>query len=383
MEKIKVLVVFGTRPEAIKMAPVIRELKTRPMIETVVCVTAQHREMLDQVLDVFKIVPDIDLNLMQPNQTLASLTTVIMTEFTRVLDRISPHMVLVHGDTTSSSIAALAAFYKRIKIGHVEAGLRTYDKDAPWPEEVNRRITGVCADLHFAPTQESKDNLLSEKIAEQKIFVTGNTVVDALKTVRANIEADSALRSSLKDRFPFLDPDKRLILVTGHRRENFGKGFQHICDALLRITEAFPDTQIIYPVHLNPNVKDVVFSRIMAAKEDIRNRIHLLEPLDYLGFVYLLMNSYFVLTDSGGIQEEAPSFGKPVLVMRSVTERPEGVKAGAVRLVGTEADSIYAAAHDVLQSTSCYRKMAGAGNPYGDGVAAQKIAEVIEKEVLR
>lgn len=366
-----VMVVFGTRPEAIKMAPVVDALKKVQGVETVVAVTAQHRQMLDQVLDLFGIVPDEDLNVMQPGQSLAELTSRILQGMTEVIARRKPDLVLVHGDTSTTFATALAAFYNRTPIGHVEAGLRTGNMYSPWPEEANRRLTAPLAQLHFAPTEKSRMNLLAEAVPGNKIHVTGNTVIDALLAVIDKIEHDGTLNAGLASRFPFLDPSKRLVLVTGHRRENFGDGFEQICQALKAIASR-GDTQIVYPVHLNPNVQEPV-NRILSGEAGV----HLIEPLDYLPFVYLMSKAHLIITDSGGIQEEAPSLGKPVLVMRDTTERPEAVEAGTVRLVGTDAIRIAQETFRLLDDPAAYQAMSLAHNPYGDGKAATRIASLI------
>ena len=371
----KILSIFGTRPEAIKMAPVIKELETRPDdLTSIVCVTAQHREMLDQVLSDFKIKPDFDLDIMRAGQDLFQTTSAVLTGLKGVLEESRPDLVLVHGDTTTTMAAALAAFYSRTKIGHVEAGLRTRNKFAPYPEEMNRRVTGAVADLHFAPTPGARRNLIEEAVDPNTIYVTGNTAVDALFTALALIEKDPALQKRLVGRFNFLNPRKRLILVTGHRRENFGEGFQNICRALVEVASNQPEVQILYPVHLNPNVRGPV-RKVLGNMEGAN--IFLIDPVDYLAFVYLMNRSYMILTDSGGIQEEAPSLGKPVLVMRDVTERPEGVKAGAIKIVGTKAAQICSSIERLLSDRAEYQKMASAGNPYGDGKAAERIVRII------
>lgn len=364
----RVMVVFGTRPEAIKMAPVVEALNRTPGIETVVAVTAQHRQMLDQVLELFGIVPDEDLDVMQPGQTLAGLFSRILQGMTDVIARHKPDLVLVHGDTSTTLATALAAFYNRVRIGHVEAGLRTGNIYAPWPEEGNRRLTAPLVHWHFAPTERSRANLLAEGTDAQRIIVTGNTVIDALLTVVGKITDDPELRHDMAARFPFLDPGKRLILVTGHRRENFGDGFEQICRALKALAER-GDTQVVYPVHLNPNVQEPV-NRLLANQPGVV----LIEPQDYLPFVYLMSRAYLIITDSGGVQEEAPSLGKPVLVMRETTERPEAVDAGTVRLVGTDAARIVAEANRLLDDSAAYQAMSHAHNPYGDGQAARRIA---------
>jgi UDP-N-acetylglucosamine 2-epimerase (non-hydrolysing) len=373
MPKKKVMVVFGTRPEAIKMAPVVSALRAAPEINALVAVTAQHRQMLDQVLDLFDIVPDDDLDVMEPGQTLPGLFGKILTGMTAVLERQRPDLVLVHGDTSTTLAAALAAFYAKVPIGHVEAGLRTGNMQAPWPEEANRRLTAPLASLHFAPTRRSSENLVAERIDPSRIHVTGNTVIDALLAVVDKIRQQPQLAAELSARFPFLDASKRLVLVTGHRRENFGDGFEQICRALAILADR-GDVQIVYPVHLNPNVQEPV-KRILAA----RKGVVLIEPLDYLPFVYLMSRAYLILTDSGGVQEEAPSLGKPVLVMRETTERPEAVEAGTVRLVGADSMRIVAEADRLLDDADAYAAMARAHNPYGDGMAASRIAELVSK----
>ncbi len=370
----RVMVVFGTRPEAIKMAPVVAALKSSQGIETIVAVTAQHRQMLDQVLELFEIVPDEDLNVMQPGQTLSGLTSRILSGMSETIERRKPDLVLVHGDTTTTFATALAALYNRVHIGHVEAGLRTGNLYSPWPEEANRKLTGALTNLHFAPTDGSRANLANEGVSESRIHVTGNTVIDALLTVVGKIEGDGALRNALSDRFPFLDEGKRLILVTGHRRENFGEGFEQMCHALRTIAER-GDTQVVYPVHLNPNVQEPV-NRILGDQPNV----HLIEPQDYLPFVYLMSRSYLIVTDSGGIQEEAPSLGKPVLVMRDTTERPEAVEAGTVLLVGTRSERIVSAVETLLDDAAAYQSMSRAHNPYGDGQASARIAAIVSSQ---
>ncbi|MBS0293708.1 MAG: UDP-N-acetylglucosamine 2-epimerase (non-hydrolyzing) [Proteobacteria bacterium] len=371
----KVMVVFGTRPEAIKMAPLVKALQQAASdIQTVVCVTAQHREMLDQVLRLFDIQPEHDLNVMKPGQDLFDITANILTGLKHVLAAEQPDLVLVHGDTSTTLAASLAAYYTRAKVGHVEAGLRTGNKWAPFPEEMNRRITGAVADIHFAPTSAAKANLLREGVREQDIHVTGNTVIDALLVVADKLRADAALRQDLDATFSFLKPGRRLILVTGHRRENFGEGFQNICHALADIACAHPDVDVLYPVHLNPNVRQPVRD-ILAARQ--LGNVHLIDPVDYLPFVYLMDRSHFIITDSGGVQEEAPSLGKPVLVMRDTTERPEAVQAGTVRLVGTDRHKLACEATRLLTDTAAYAAMAQAHNPYGDGLAVQRIVKTL------
>lgn len=371
MPRKKVMVVFGTRPEAIKMAPVVQALRRNPDIKTLVAVSAQHRQMLDQVLDLFGIIADDDLHLMQANQDLPELFGRILNGMSEVIARRKPDLILVHGDTSTTLAASLAAFYARIPVGHVEAGLRTGDMNAPWPEEMNRRLTAPLASIHFAPTEAARNHLLAEGISIDRIHVTGNTVVDALLEMVAKIDGDDVLGERLDALFPFLDPAKRLLLVTGHRRESFGRGFQEICHALAAIADA-RDVQVVYPVHLNPNVQQPV-RRLLGS----RSNVHLVEPLDYLPFVRLMQHAYLILTDSGGIQEEAPSLGKPVLVMRNVTERPEAAKVGTAMLVGADRERIVEATLHLLDDAVAYQAMAKAHNPYGDGRAANRIVEAI------
>jgi len=370
----KILLVFGTRPEAIKMAPVVQALIEAQQWQVKVCVTAQHRQMLDQVLDLFNIKPDFDLNLMKPGQDLTDITCNVLTGMRAVFRQWAPDLVLVHGDTATAMAAALAAYYAKIPVGHVEAGLRTNDIYSPWPEEMNRRMVGRVAAYHFAPTETARNNLLSEGCLDSTIYVTGNTVIDALLNVVERIKTDNILNQELSRRFSFLDKNKRMILVTGHRRENFGKGFENICKALRKIAER-GDVQVIYPVHLNPNVQEPVH-RILAGCENI----HLIEPQDYLPFVYLMDRAYLLLTDSGGIQEEAPSLGKPVLVMRDTTERPEAVGAGTVELVGTDESRIVGKTFSLLDDVQEYQRMSKAHNPYGDGRAAQRISNILQRK---
>lgn len=368
----KVLTVFGTRPEAIKMAPLVHALANDSRFEAKVCVTAQHREMLDQVLELFKINPDYDLNLMKAGQTLPEITSRILLELTPVLKEFKPDVVLVHGDTATTFAASLAAYYEQISVGHVEAGLRTGNIYSPWPEEGNRKLTGSLTKYHFAPTETSKVNLLKENYADENIFVTGNTVIDALLLVKKQIEDDVELNHTLAAKFPMLDETKKLILVTGHRRESFGGGFERICEALAQTAKAHPDCQILYPVHLNPNVQEPV-NRILKGV----NSVHLIEPQQYLPFVYLMNRAHIILTDSGGIQEEAPSLGKPVLVMRDTTERPEAIDAGTVKLVGTDVNKITSALNELLENDAAYKTMSRAHNPYGDGQACQRICDIL------
>jgi len=375
---VKVLTVFGTRPEAIKMAPLVHALAADERFESRCCVTAQHREMLDQVLELFKITPDYDLNLMKAGQTLPEVTSRILLELTPVLKEFKPDVVLVHGDTATTFAASLAAYYEQIAVGHVEAGLRTGNIYSPWPEEGNRKLTGSLTKYHLAPTENSKANLLKENVAAENISVTGNTVIDALLLVKQQIESDTDLSNTLAAQFPMLDESKKLILVTGHRRESFGGGFERICEALAQTAKAHPDCQILYPVHLNPNVQEPV-KRIL---KDVDN-VHLIEPQQYLPFVYLMNRSRIILTDSGGIQEEAPSLGKPVLVMRDTTERPEAVDAGTVRLVGTDIAKITSALNELLTNDESYKTMSRAHNPYGDGFASMLILEDIYKKHIK
>jgi UDP-N-acetylglucosamine 2-epimerase (non-hydrolysing) len=371
----KVMLVFGTRPEAIKMAPLVKGLQARAgEIETVVCVTAQHREMLDQVLQLFEIVPQHDLNIMKPGQDLFDITGNILAGLKPVLLEEKPDLVLVHGDTTTTLAASLAAYYARVPVGHVEAGLRTGNKLAPYPEEMNRRLTGAIADLHYAPTAAAQANLLREGVPAEAIHVTGNTVIDALLAVVHKLRHDEAAQRALHERFSFLRPGRRLILVTGHRRENFGEGFQNICKALADIAAEHPDVEILYPVHLNPNVRQPV-AEILAARR--LDNVHLIDPVDYLPFVHLMDRAFLIITDSGGVQEEAPSLGKPVLVMRDTTERPEAVEAGTVRLVGTSREAIVRETRHLLQDEAAYARMSRAHNPYGDGRAVARIVESI------
>lgn len=368
----KILSVFGTRPEAIKMAPLVKVLAADSRFNSKVCVTAQHREMLDQVLNLFDIVPDFDLNLMQPGQTLYDVTANILVGMQSVFEAFKPDVVLVHGDTATTFAAALAAYYQQIPVGHVEAGLRTGNLYSPWPEEANRKLTSVLTRYHFAPTELSQRNLLEEGVRSDDIHVTGNTVIDALLLIRKKIEHDKSLGEELAMSYPFLDSSREMILVTGHRRESFGGGFERICEALKRIAIAHPQVQIVYPVHLNPNVQSTVKGHLAGV-----DNIYLIEPQDYLPFVYLMMRSYLILTDSGGIQEEAPSLGKPVLVMRDTTERPEAVAAGTVKLVGTDVDMIFDEVTTLLNDEQAYKIMSQAHNPYGDGHACERIAECL------
>lgn len=367
----KILIIFGTRPEAIKMAPLVRAFqKENNFFETKVCVTAQHRQMLDQVLNFFEIQPDFDLNLMKPNQNLYTITADIIVGLKSVLEDFKPDFVFVHGDTTTTMAASIAGFYSGAKVCHIEAGLRTFDKHSPFPEEINRQVTGRIADLHFAPTETSKENLLKENILEKNILVTGNTVIDALLESANRVESiEDEEISKLKN---LVDTSKKLILVTGHRRENHGEGFVNICKALKEIAENNADVQLIYPVHLNPNVQKPVYEILSNV-----DNIHLIEPLSYPAFVWLMKYSYLIITDSGGVQEEAPSLGKPVLVMRDTTERPEAVEAGTVILVGTDTQKIIKECEELLKNTEKYQKMSELHNPYGDGKACERVVEFL------
>lgn len=365
MRKIKVLTVFGTRPEAIKMAPLVLELKkNKDIFESIVCITAQHREMLDQVLHLFNIIPDYDLNIMKPNQNLWSLTSDVIMKMKDVYEEVKPDIVLVHGDTTTSMAAALSAYYAKIKVGHVEAGLRTFNKYYPFPEEINRIFVDSLCEYHFAPTDESVDNLIKSSISDKHIYKTGNTVIDALLyTVNNNLSDLSFLN---------LDQNLKTILLTSHRRENFGKPLENICNAILRLVENNKDIQVVYPVHLNPNVRETVYSKLEG-----KDRIKLIDPLDYAPFASLMKQSYLILTDSGGVQEEAPSLGKPVFVLRDTTERPEAVKYGTVKLVGTDEEKIVKEVQILLEDETEYKKMSESINPYGDGLSSKRIVEIL------
>jgi UDP-N-acetylglucosamine 2-epimerase (non-hydrolysing) len=379
LNKQKVLLVFGTRPEAIKMAPLVKIFEKETSIESKVCVTAQHREMLDQVLDIFDITPDYDLNLMKPGQDLYDITSNVLLGMKNVLEDFKPDIVLVHGDTTTTFAASLSAFYQKIKVGHIEAGLRTNNLYSPFPEEANRQLTGVLVNYHFAPTETSKNNLIKENKNPKNIIVTGNTVIDALFLALNKIENDKILKEKIKkdielkfnNQFSILN--SQFILVTGHRRENFGDGFINICEALKTIAINNPKIHIVYPVHLNPNVQNPV-KEILS---DTSN-VHLIDPLQYESFIYMMSKSYFIITDSGGVQEEAPSLGKPVLVMRDTTERPEAVKAETVKLVGINKEKIIKEAQKLIDDEKEYKKMSKAHNPYGDGKACQRIVEFIK-----
>lgn len=386
----KILCVFGTRPEAIKMAPLVKELQSRKEVETVVCVTGQHREMLDQVLNLFQIRPDVDLNIMTPGQDLYDVTSRILLGMREIFADIKPDIVLVHGDTTTSFATSLSAYYQHIAVGHIEAGLRTYDIYNPFPEEINRQLTGRIAKYHFAPTSRSRENLLREGVGEASIIVTGNTVIDALYLVSNKIHED---QSRIKDIVDDLHQKgipkenindwmkgRKMVLVTGHRRENFGEGFIHICKALQNLALKYPEVDFVYPMHLNPNVRQPI-KQIFGENSRVSfNNMFFIEPLEYLPFVFMMNYSNIVLTDSGGIQEEAPSFGKPVLVMRHTTERPEAVEAGTVKLVGTSYESLVNSVSCLLDSKDEYNKMARAINPYGDGLACKRIADFLVVE---
>lgn len=381
-----VMLVFGTRPEAIKMAPLVKTLESHAdEFRTLVCVTGQHRQMLDQVLDIFHIRPDFDLNIMRAGQDLYDVTTKVLTGMREVLTTARPDIVLVHGDTTTSMSAALAAFYARIPVGHIEAGLRTHDVLSPWPEEMNRQLTARLATYHFAPTPLSRENLLAENIAADHIWVTGNTVIDALHWVTARIKANPELAAGLDAHLHEAGYDvgrltggRRLVLITGHRRENFGTGFLSMCRAIKALTERYPEVDFVYPMHLNPNVRQPIHDVFGPDLTDLGN-MHFIEPLEYLSFVYLMEKSHIVLTDSGGIQEEAPGLGKPVLVMRDTTERPEAVTAGTVRLVGTDFDRITSAVSTLLDDPAAYARMSQAVNPYGDGHACERIVDALRE----
>lgn len=370
----KILIVIGTRPEAIKIAPLVLEFINKKKFNTKLCVTGQHRQMLDQVLNFFSIEPQYDLDLMQHNRSLASTFSTMLESLQTVFNDFKPDIVLVHGDTITTSAASLAAYFNKIFLGHIEAGLRTQDLYAPWPEEGNRRIAGVLAQIHFAPTNTAKQNLLNENIPESNIHVTGNTVIDALHIAKNKLIANKTLEQSLMQKYKFISEEKKLILMTGHRRENFGDGFKNICEALKKIAQRNKDVLLIYPLHLNPSVKGPV-EKLLSGQ----NNIFLVEPLEYIEFVYLMSRSYLVLTDSGGIQEEAPSFGKPVLVLREKTERPEAVKSGTVKLVGTDVEEILKNTENLLNNPKKYEEMSFSHNPYGDGKASKRIANILER----
>ena len=387
--KKKVMLVFGTRPEAIKMAPLVKEFQKHPEdVDTIVCVTGQHREMLDQVLDIFKVTPDYDLNIMKSGQDLYDITSRVILGMRDVLKEAQPDVVLVHGDTTTSMAAALAAFYQQIPVGHVEAGLRTRNIYSPWPEEMNRQMTGRLTTFNLSPTPLSRQNLLDEGVEEEKIIVTGNTVIDALHMVVDRIKNDASLSASLAVRLKeqgydvdrLEDGNRRLVLITGHRRENFGDGFKNICNAIKTLSESYHDVDFVYPMHLNPNVRRPI-KEVFGDSLDFADNLFFIEPLEYLNFVYLMEKSDIVLTDSGGIQEEAPGLGKPVLVMRDTTERPEALVAGTVKLVGTDYDKIVSNMRELLDSKEKYEQMSKATNPYGDGLACGRIVEHIIKSL--
>lgn len=374
MTKLNILVVFGTRPEAIKLAPLVKLLAQDGAFALKVCVTAQQREMLDQALALFEIVPEIDLDLMQNGQSLTDLNARMLAALQQVLMDVQPDLVVVHGDTTTAFTAALAAFYQKIPVAHIEAGLRTHNLYAPFPEEANRRLTAVLAQWHFAPTETAKQNLLNEGVSESRIWVTGNTVIDTLFQALQKMRENRPLVAQFAERYAFLDERKKLILVTGHRRENFGTGFAQICKALRTLAQRHPDVQIVYPVHLNPNVQAVVYAQL----GDLPN-LFLLAPQDYLPFIYLMDRADIILTDSGGIQEEAPALGKPVLVMREISERPEAIAAGTVKLVGTDSEQIIAEVEALLNDENAYQAMAQAKNPYGDGNACARIVDILKR----
>lgn len=367
MKKLKVMTVFGTRPEAIKMAPLALELRKYDEIESKICVTAQHRQMLDQVLEIFSIKPDYDLDIMKERQTLVGITSRVLEGLDEVIKKEQPDIVLVHGDTSTSFVAALAAFYNQVKVGHVEAGLRTYDKYSPFPEEMNRQLTGRIADLNFSPTEQNRKNLLKENVSEDSIYITGNTVIDALKTT---VRSDYRFKDEVLNSIDF--KNRRVIIVTAHRRENLGKPLENICNALKRIVTEYEDVELVYPVHLNPAVRETVFGILGGV-----DRVHLIDPLDVEELHNAMARSFFVMTDSGGIQEEAPALAKPVLVLRRETERPEAVAAGTVKIAGVEEEVIVSMAKELLDNETSYNKMAQAANPYGDGEASRRTVEAI------
>ncbi|OGV27513.1 MAG: UDP-N-acetylglucosamine 2-epimerase [Legionellales bacterium RIFCSPHIGHO2_12_FULL_37_14] len=368
------LTVFGTRPEAIKMAPLIKALNENPNFHNLVCVTGQHKSMLSQVLDLFNITPDFQLNVMTKNQTLSSLTSKILHGMAAIFTQYKPDLVFVHGDTTTTLAASLAAFYHRVKVAHVEAGLRTRHLYSPWPEEINRKLTDHLASLHFAPTIETQQNLFQEGIDEKTVFVTGNTVIDALYQIVAKLDSSPALTQEMQNLFPMLAENRKYILVTGHRRESFGLGFENICNAIAEVAKIYPEVDIIYPVHLNPQVQAPVYKILSKI-----NNVHLIEPVDYLPFVYLMKNAHIILTDSGGIQEEAPSLGKPVLVMREITERKEALAKGTLLLVGTDKHKIVNGVKRLLEDEAYYKHMSWAHDTYGDGEAAKKIVNIVAR----
>jgi UDP-N-acetylglucosamine 2-epimerase (non-hydrolysing) len=382
-QKHKILLIFGTRPEAIKMAPVFAALAERPeLFEVKICVTGQHRQMLDQVMSLFSLKAEYDLNIMTEGQDCTDITSRVLIQAREVLEREKPHRILVHGDTTTTLAASLAGFYAKIPVAHVEAGLRTGNFFAPWPEEMNRQVTSVLADLHFAPTEVARKNLIKENVSPAQIFVTGNTGIDSLYWVSKKIETTASLKKSLEDCFSFLNSKRKLILVTGHRRENFGQGFENFCHGILNILRENPDCEICYPVHLNPNVKEPVNRILKNSEKSLAERVHLIDPLEYVPFIYLMNRSYFILTDSGGVQEEGPALGKPVLVSREVTERPEALIENAVKLVGTRVETIVREANTLLKSETEYQRRSRKTSPYGDGRAAERIAKVIAAEAM-
>ena len=370
-----ILIVIGTRPEAIKMLPLYIKFKSDTRFDIKLCVTAQHREMLDQVLNVFNVIPDFDLDIMKKSQDLTSITTQILNGLSEVFLMFKPSLILVHGDTATTLSTTISAYYHKIAIGHVEAGLRTWNKYSPWPEEGNRKVASALVDFHFAPTQTAKNNLLRENIASDQIFITGNTVIDSLFDILNRLKNNPLEMKNLSGRFSFLNEKRKMILVTGHRRESFGDGFDRICKSLKIIASEFKDVDIVYPVHLNPNVKEPVLHQLSKI-----NNIYLIEPQEYVPFVYLMNRSYIILTDSGGIQEEAPSIGKPVLVMRDTTERPEAIASGAVKLVGTDIELITSNLRQLITSNTEYLKMSNSKNPYGDGFACDRIIDIISSK---
>jgi UDP-N-acetylglucosamine 2-epimerase (non-hydrolysing) len=397
--KMKVLLVFGTRPEAIKMAPLVKEFQKYPeKFDTKVCVTGQHREMLDQVLRLFEIIPDYDLNIMKSGQDLFDVTSGVLLGMRDVLNNLKPNIVLVHGDTSTSTAASLAAFYMKIPVGHIEAGLRTNDIYSPWPEEMNRQITGRLASFHFAPTESSKENLIKEGINEASIFVTGNSVIDAMFWVIGKMKESPSLVNQILEKLPFnldlierwISGERKLILITGHRRENFGKGFSNICEAIKMLSKSFPKLDFVYPMHLNPNVRAAIFNVFDISDRDWKNKIsiedgsntHFVEPLDYLPFIFMMNLSHLILTDSGGIQEEAPGLGKPVLVMRDNTERPEAIKAGTIKLVGTNKEKIINEVSLLINNIEEYRLMKNSKNPYGDGFTSKIIVDHFLNDII-
>ncbi len=371
----KILICFGTRPEAIKMAPLFLKFKEDEVFNVKLCVTGQHREMLDQVLEVFDVVPDFDLNIMKEGQTLSEITSEVINGMQNIYASFKPDMVFVHGDTATTLSISLSAFYNKIAISHIEAGLRTFNLQSPWPEEANRKLTSVITNLHFCPTEISKNNLIREGYSSENIYVTGNTVIDSLLLVRNKLNNNS-IKSKFMERFNFLDSTKKMVLITGHRRENFGQGFKNICTALKALASQFPNYIFVYPVHLNPSVRGVVFDSLSSSKN-----IFLIEPQDYEAFIFLMEHSYIILTDSGGIQEEAPSLNKPVLVMRDTTERPEGIDSGTLKLVGTSANSIINECYKLLTDQEAYEKMSKRDNPYGDGLASVRIVDIVKKNL--